>query len=74
LGLSGRIPRRVDAATKTGLLDLVDEAVAAGSPHQRTAVRPKGVWTWARTGLHGNLAIFSASTSTLRSCLLGVSG
>jgi len=30
LGLSGRIPRRVDAATKAGLLDLVDHAAAAG--------------------------------------------
>jgi transposase InsO family protein len=30
LGLSGRIPRRVDAATKAGLLDLLDEASAAG--------------------------------------------
>jgi putative transposase len=30
LGLSGRVPHRVDAATKAGLLDLVDEAVEAG--------------------------------------------
>jgi transposase InsO family protein len=30
LGLSGRVPRRVDAATKAGLLDLIDEAVGAG--------------------------------------------
>ena len=30
LGLSGHVPRRVDAATKAGLLDLVDEAVEAG--------------------------------------------
>jgi len=30
LGLSGRVPRRVDAATKAGLLDLVDYAVEAG--------------------------------------------
>jgi hypothetical protein len=29
-GLSGRIPRRVDAATKAGLLDLVDRAVEVG--------------------------------------------
>jgi putative transposase len=28
--LSGRVPRRVDAATKAGLLDLVDDAVEAG--------------------------------------------
>lgn len=30
MGLSGRVPRRVDAATKAALLDLVDEAVEAG--------------------------------------------
>ena len=30
MGLSGRVPRRVDAATKAGLLDLIDEAVKAG--------------------------------------------
>ena len=30
MGLSGRVPHRVDAATKTGLLELLDEALAAG--------------------------------------------
>jgi putative transposase len=30
LGLSGRVPRRVDAATKAGLLDLLDGAVEQG--------------------------------------------
>lgn len=30
MGLSGRVPHRVDAATKAGLLDLVDEAIEAG--------------------------------------------
>jgi len=30
LGLSGRVPHRVDAATKAGLLDLIDEALEAG--------------------------------------------
>jgi putative transposase len=30
LGLSGRAPGRVDAATKAGLLDLIDDAVEAG--------------------------------------------
>jgi len=30
LGLSGQVPPRVDAATKAGLLELVEEAVAAG--------------------------------------------
>jgi transposase InsO family protein len=30
LGLSGRVPHRVDAATEAGLLDLLDEATTAG--------------------------------------------
>lgn len=30
LGLSGRVPRRVDAATKAGLLDLINDAVDGG--------------------------------------------
>jgi putative transposase len=30
LGLSGRVPGRVDAATKAGLLDLLDDALEAG--------------------------------------------
>ena len=30
MGLSGRVPRRVDAATKTDLLELIDQAVAGG--------------------------------------------
>lgn len=30
MGLSGRVPHRVDAATKAGLLDLIDAAVDAG--------------------------------------------
>ncbi|MGH3970230.1 MAG: hypothetical protein ACRDTV_19445, partial [Mycobacterium sp.] len=30
MGLSGRVPRRVDAATKAGLLDLLDGALDGG--------------------------------------------
>lgn len=30
MGLSGRVPRRVDAVTKAGLLDLLDDAFGAG--------------------------------------------
>lgn len=30
MGLSGRVPHRVDAATKAGLLDLIDQAVDGG--------------------------------------------
>jgi transposase InsO family protein len=35
LGLSGRVPHRVGAATKAGLLDLLDEALEAGWPLRR---------------------------------------
>jgi len=37
LGLSGRVPRRVDAATKARLLGLLDEALAAGWTLRRAA-------------------------------------
>ena len=30
MGLSGRVPARVEAATKAGLLDLLEQAVEAG--------------------------------------------
>ncbi|GBE22866.1 hypothetical protein BMS3Bbin01_02243 [bacterium BMS3Bbin01] len=30
MGLSGRVPQRIDAATKTALIGLVDQAVAGG--------------------------------------------
>jgi putative transposase len=36
LGLSGHVPHRVDAATKAGLLDLVDEALEQGWSLRRT--------------------------------------
>ena len=39
MGLSGRVPHRVDAATKAGLLDLLDEAVDAGWPLRRACAQ-----------------------------------
>jgi transposase InsO family protein len=39
VGLSGRVPHRVDAATKAGLLDLLDEAVDAGWPLRRACAQ-----------------------------------
>jgi transposase InsO family protein len=52
LGLSGRVPRRVDAVTKTALLDLIDQAVKDGWEH-RAACRllelPESrAWRWRR--------------------------
>lgn len=37
MGLSGRVPRRVDAATKAALLDLLDEALTASWTLRRAA-------------------------------------
>ena len=50
MGLSGRVPRRVDAATKSGLLELIDEAVEAGMPVREACrvldVKENRVWRW----------------------------
>lgn len=34
MGLSGPVPRRVEAATKAGMLDLIDRATQAGWEHR----------------------------------------
>jgi putative transposase len=50
LGLSGRIPRRVDAATKAGVLELIDAATAAGWEHRRACayleLGEARAWRW----------------------------
>jgi hypothetical protein len=50
LGLSGRVPRRVDAATKTGLLELIDGVVAEGWDHRRACrvlgLKESRAWRW----------------------------
>jgi len=50
LGLSGRVPRRVDVATKSGLLDLVDHAVAADwtvrDACRLLEINDTRVWRW----------------------------
>lgn len=50
MGLSGRVPRRVDAATKAGLLELVDTAVEAGWPLRRACqvldLGETRAWRW----------------------------
>jgi len=59
LGLSGRVPRRVDAATKAGLLDLVDHATEAGWPVRRAAtvleLNEGRVWRWLGRRAGGRL-------------------
>lgn len=60
MGLGGRVPRRVDAATKAELLDLVDEAVAAGWPLRRACheleLGEGRAWRWLARREAGELA------------------
>lgn len=50
MGLGGRVPRRVDAATKAGLLELIDVAVGAGWPLRRACrqleLNETRAWRW----------------------------
>ena len=50
MGLSGPVPRRVDAATKAGLLTLIDKATAAGWEHRRACgyleLAEGRAWRW----------------------------
>jgi putative transposase len=50
LGLSGPVPRRVDAATKSGLLTLIDQATCAGWEHRRACsyleLAESRAWRW----------------------------
>jgi putative transposase len=50
LGLSGPVPRRVDAATKAGVLELIDAASAAGWEHRRACayleLGEARAWRW----------------------------
>ena len=59
MGLSGPVPRRVDVATKAGLLDLIDEAVAGGWEHRRACayleIKPSRAWRWHRRRAAGCL-------------------
>jgi hypothetical protein len=59
LGLSGRVPRRVEAATKLALLELIDRAVADGWDHRRVCVYLElaegRAWRWRERRLAGTL-------------------
>lgn len=50
MGLSGRVPRRVDAVTKAGLLELIDLAVKDGWDHRRACryldLAEVRAWRW----------------------------
>lgn len=60
MGLSGRVPRRVDAATKTGLLDLIDSATDAGwtmrAACQVLELPRRRAYRWADRRAGGRLA------------------
>ena len=60
MGLSGRIPRRVEAATKAGVLDLIDDAIAAGWEHRRACayleLGEARAWRWRERRAAGCLA------------------
>jgi len=59
LGLSGPIPRRVDAATKLALLDMIDAAIADGCEHRAACailvLKESRAWRWQRRRDHGRL-------------------
>jgi hypothetical protein len=60
LGLSGRIPRRVDAATKAGVLELIDGATDCGWEHRRACayleLGEARAWRWRERRTAGTLA------------------
>ncbi len=59
LGLSGRVPQRVDVATKAGVLGLIDRAVADGWEHRRACryleLDEGRAWRWRRRRDHDGL-------------------
>ncbi len=59
MGLNGRIPARVDTATKLGLLDLIDHATEAGWSLRRAAgvleLAERRAWRWQQRRGAGRL-------------------
>jgi putative transposase len=59
LGLSGPVPRRVDAATKAGVLELIDEAISRGWEHRAACesldLRQSRAWRWRQRRADGTL-------------------
>ena len=64
MGLSGPVPRRVDAATKHGMLGLIDQAVASGWERRRACryleLDERRAWRWQRRRAAGTLADLAA--------------
>jgi hypothetical protein len=59
MGLNGRVPRRVDAAVKVALLELIDQAVADGWDHRRACayleLAEGRAWRWRERRAEGRL-------------------
>jgi putative transposase len=73
LGLSGRVPDRVDAATKAGLLDLLDDALGAGWPLLRACheleLAPRRAHRWIARRARGRLTDRSPGGSPMHGLL-----
>jgi putative transposase len=73
LGLSGRVPHRVDAVTKAGLLDLLDEAVEQGWTLRRACrvleLPERRTHRWYRRRRRGQLADKSPGGSPVHGLL-----
>jgi putative transposase len=75
LGLSGRVPRRVDAATKTALLELIDHAVDGGFTVRGACrlleLKEGRAWRWMRRRQRDELADKPAGGNPLHGLLAG---
>ncbi len=59
MGLSGPVPRRVEAATKAAVLELIDEAIGRGWEHRAACeyldLRQSRAWRWRQRRADGTL-------------------
>ena len=73
MGLSGPVPRRVDAATKARLLRLIDQATTAGWEHRRACgyleLAESRAWRWYERREAGRLEDRSAGGQPVHSLL-----
>ncbi|MDQ3677017.1 MAG: integrase core domain-containing protein [Actinomycetota bacterium] len=73
MGLSGPVPRRVDAATKASLLTLIDQATAAGWEHRRACgyleLAESRAWRWYERREAGRLEDRSAGGNAVHGLL-----
>lgn len=76
VGIEWPVPRRVDAATKAGLLELIDGALAAGWEHRRACayleIKASRAWRWERRRAAGCLEDQPAGGHPVHGLLDGV--